>query len=527
LSILSPVPVQLFDTMSRRLRTVEPLEPGHVRLYTCGPTVYARAHIGNFRTFVFEDILRRWLERRFDRVTHVMNLTDVEDKIIRQAMAAGRTLDEETAPHVAGFFEDVDALGICRAHHYPRATDYIDAMVEVIQRLGDRGVTYSSEGNMYFRIAAFPAYGRLSGVRAGSLVAGAGGRVDADEYEKEDARDFALWKRVEAGEPGWETPLGRGRPGWHIECSAMSMALLGESFDIHCGGVDNIFPHHENEIAQSEAATGKPFVSIWCHSAHLRIGGEKMAKSAGNFSTLRELLDRSASPDPVAGSHAGGGHDGRPDRSAAPGDGVAGTDAGEGGDGGALTSQISARPSAIRYLLAAAAHYRKPLTFGDDVLHMSTEAVGRLAAFRDRVRKLSPEASAGGGEEMAAIIDAGTAAFATAMDADLNLPEAMGAVFTVVRDANRLLDRGSPGAQAKQRLETFIADVDEILGVLDLVDREQSGGAGMEDQGYLDARARARSARDWAESDRLRELLRRRGIAVEDTPQGQRWHRET
>jgi len=473
--------------MSRRLQPVEPLEAGHVRLYTCGPTVYARAHIGNFRTFVFEDVLRRWLERRFDRVTHVMNLTDVEDKIIRSAIAHGNTLDNETAPHVTGFFEDVDALGIRRADHYPRATEYIDAMVEVIQRLTERGVTYASEGNVYFRIAAFPQYGRLSGLRPDSLVAGAGGRVDADEYDKEDVRDFALWKGAGPDEPAWDTALGRGRPGWHIECTAMSMALLGESFDIHCGGVDNMFPHHENEIAQSEAATGKPFVSIWCHSAHLRIGGEKMAKSAGNFSTLHDLLSRPAG------------------------------------------AESAVRPSTVRYLLAATAHYRKPLTFGDDVLHMSAEAVDRLASFRDRVRSLggSEGPDSDGDGEVTAIVERGRSGFESAMDDDLNLPEAMGVVFTAIRELNRLLDGGASSPHTKRELEAFVGEVDDVVGVLTLVDRERGGGAGDEEQALLDARAAARSARDWSESDRLRAELSRLGLVVEDTPQGQRWHRES
>ncbi|HEY8755462.1 MAG TPA: cysteine--tRNA ligase, partial [Candidatus Dormibacteraeota bacterium] len=322
--------LRLHDTMTRTRREVVPLEEGHVRVYTCGPTVYARSHIGNFRTFLFEDVLRRWLERSFQRVTHVMNLTDVEDKIIRNAAAAGHDLDTETAPWIAAFFDDLHTLNIRPAHHYPRATEYVDAMVGLIERLEAAQVTYRGEGSIYYRIAAFPRYGRLSGMRATGLVAGAGGRVDADEYDKEDARDFALWKAVGADGIGWDTRLGRGRPGWHIECSAMSMSLLGESFDLHCGGVDNIFPHHENEIAQSEAATGKQFVQIWCHSEHLRIGTEKMAKSLGNFATVDDLV--------TAG----------------------------------------ARPSAVRYLLAAGAHYRKPITYSDDSLHAATESVDRL-----------------------------------------------------------------------------------------------------------------------------------------------------
>ena len=467
--------MRLHDTMTRTRVEVVPLEDGHVRMYTCGPTVYARAHIGNFRTFLFEDVLRRWLERRFTRVTHVMNLTDVEDKIIASATAAGRSLGDETAPWIDAFFEDLDTLGVRRAHHYPRATEYIDEMVAIIGRLEDAGVTYRSEGSVYFRIAAFPEYGRLSGVRAEGLVAGAGGRVDADEYDKEDARDFALWKAVGPDEIGWDTALGRGRPGWHIECSAMSMALLGESFDIHSGGVDNIFPHHENEIAQSEAATHKRFVRTWTHSAHLRIGGEKMAKSLGNFATVADLV--------AAG----------------------------------------ARPSAIRYLLTAGAHYRKTVNYGDESLHAATESVDRFLDFHERVRE---HVSAGDGAAADDRVAVARHAFEEAMDDDLNLPEAMGAVFTLVRALNRELDEGTLSAATRAALLELIAEVDDVLGVLELARRERRGAIlSDEDEALLAARATAREQREWQESDRLRDLLAARGIAVEDTAAGQRWRR--
>ena len=469
--------MRLHDTMTRTLRAVEPLESGHVRMYTCGPTVYARAHIGNFRTFLFEDVLRRWLERRFARVTHVMNLTDVEDKIIRSATAADHDLDAETAPWIAAFFEDLATLNIRRAHHYPRATQYIAEMVALIERLDSAGVTYRSDGSVYFHITAFPPYGRLSGVRAEGLVAGAGGRVDADEYEKEDARDFALWKTVAADEIGWDTTLGRGRPGWHIECSAMSMALLGESFDIHCGGVDNIFPHHENEIAQSEAATGKPFVKVWCHGEHLRIGGEKMAKSLDNFATVAELV------------------------------------------------ASGARPSALRYLLIAGAHYRKPVNYSDESLHGATESVDRFADFADRVRAHTPGASGEPGAPDSRVA-AARAAFEAAMDDDLNLPEAMGAVYTLIRALNRELDGGTVDAPTHAELVALIDEVDDVLGVLPLVERERAGaGLSAAEPAKLDAREAARAGREWGEADRLRDELAAAGVAVEDTPAGQRWRR--
>src|SRR5665213_2468245 len=373
------MPMRLHDTLTRRLRMVAPLEEGHVRLYTCGPTVYARAHVGNFRTFLFEDILRRWLERRFARVTHVMNLTDVDDKIIRQAAAAGHGLHAETAPFIDAFYEDLRTLNIRPAQHFPRATEYIEEMVALIERLAEAGVADRGAGSDYYRVAGFPHYGRRSGARAGGLVAGAGGRVDGEEYDKEDVRDFALWKAVGADEIGWDTRLGRGRPGWHIECSAMSMALLGESFDLHCGGVDNIFPHHENEIAQSEAATGRQFVRIWCHSQHLRVSGEKMAKRLGNFSTVNQVLEEGASA------------------------------------------------AALRYLLAARTHYRKPLDYSDDLLADSNVAVQRLVDFQTRVAGLRTVEEAGNGRDEAVLasVRGMRIGFDEAMDDDLNLPEAM------------------------------------------------------------------------------------------------------
>ncbi len=469
--------LRLHDTMTRRLQPVEPLEPDHVRIYTCGPTVYARVHIGNFRTFIFEDVLRRVLEQRFPRVTHVMNLTDVEDKIIRNAVAHQHGLDEETAPWIAAFHEDLDTLGLRRAHVYPRATEYIPQMLDLIDTLEGRGVTYRSEDSVYFRIAAFPQYGRLSGVRADALVAGASGRVDADEYDKESPRDFALWKAVGGDEPGWDTRLGRGRPGWHIECSAMSMSLLGEHFDIHCGGVDNIFPHHENEIAQSEAATGHEFVRIWCHSEHLRIGGEKMAKSLGNFHTVHDLVEQGA------------------------------------------------RPSAIRYLLAASTHYRKVLNYTDEALHTAGQAVERIAAFRDRLLDARPAAGDPAADDSVGIADRAIEQFDAALDDDLNLPEGMGVFFTAVRDANRLLDAGGVTEKGREWLVQLTDHVDDVLGVLPLLDRERAAEIAPDEQELLDRRAAARAARQWAESDALRDELARRGIQVEDTAQGQRWRR--
>jgi cysteinyl-tRNA synthetase len=474
------VTLQLHDTMSRELVPVEPIEPGRVRMYTCGPTVWNRVHIGNFRTFIFEDVLRRWLDRRFaNNVIHVMNLTDVDDRIIKNAVANGHSLAEETAPWVAAFEEDRDTLGIRPAHHYPRATEYIDQMVDLIERLEQAGAAYRADGSYYFRIAAFPAYGKLSGLNAEGLVAGASGRIDADDYTKDDVRDFALWKAVGPDEIGWDTRIGRGHPGWHIECSAMSMTLLGESFEIHCGGVDNIFPHHENEIAQSEAATGKRFVRIWCHSQHLKVGGEKMAKRLGNFATVREVLDEGASP------------------------------------------------AALRYLLAARTHYRKQLDYSDELLADSSMAVQRLVDFQTRVAGLrTVEEDANPRDEaVLASVRGMRIGFDEAMDDDLNLPEGMGIVFSGLRDVNRVLDAGAVSAETQRTLEHLLDEVDSVLGVLALVARDRQAAPDAEEQRWLDEREAARAARDYAQSDHLRGQLAARGIEVEDTPQGQRWKR--
>ncbi|MFN2582504.1 MAG: cysteine--tRNA ligase [Candidatus Dormibacteria bacterium] len=472
--------LHLHDTMTRRLQPVEPLHDQEIRIYTCGPTVWNRVHIGNFRTFIFEDVLRRWLDRRFAHVTHVMNLTDVDDRILRNAREHGHSLDEETAPWIAAFFEDRDTLGIRPAHHYPRATEYVEQMVALVQRLERADVAYESEGSYYFRISSFPQYGRLSGLSAQGLIAGASGRVDADDYTKDDVRDFALWKAVPPGEAGWDTSLGRGHPGWHIECSAMSMTLLGETLDIHCGGVDNIFPHHENEIAQSEAATRQQFVRVWCHSEHLRIAGEKMAKRTGNFFTVPDVIEQGASP------------------------------------------------AALRYLLAASTHYRKPLNYSDEPLAASHEAVDRLVGFRDRVAALHVDE--GGDRRDDAVLTSvreARNAFDEAMDDDLNLPEAMGAVFAALREINRVLDAGAVGEEARDGMRSLLGEVDDVLGVFHLVDRERNraGGLNAEDQQLLDHRDRARAERNFAEADRLRQELANRGVTVEDTPSGQHWKR--
>ena len=471
--------LHLYNTLSRRMERVEPLEDDHIRMYTCGPTVWNRAHVGNFRTFLFEDLLRRCLERRFTKVTQVMNLTDVDDRLINNANEHQHSLDAETEPWIKAFFEDLDTLGVRRAAEYPRATQYIEPMVSLIERLRDAGVTYDSDGSIYFRIEKFPGYGSLSGLKAEGLVAGASGRVDADDYDKENVRDFALWKSVGPEDIGWDTRIGRGRPGWHIECSAMSMTLLGEAFDIHCGGVDNIFPHHENEIAQSEAATHQRFARIWCHAAHLHIGGEKMAKRLGNFKFI---------PDIIA---------------------------------------AGVKPSVLRFFLMTGAHYRKTLNWDEDAVFGAQAALDRFVEFRDRLQNLAVANSTSASEAGAIdVIDEAENRWNQALDDDLNLPAALGFVFDAIREVNRRFDAKAPGAAELQRARDFVTSVDDILGVLPLIEREKGGDElSAELVALLAERQSARESKDFSTADRLRDELAAQGVMVEDTPQGQRWKR--
>ncbi len=466
-----PREITFLNTLTRRVEDFRPLEPGHVRMYTCGPTVYNFVHIGNLRTFLFEDVLRRTLQAFDYRVTQVMNLTDIDDKTIKGAAAEGVSLRAFTDRYVAAFFADIDALGVQRAEHYPRATDFIPQQVRLVRRLTERGHTYVQDGSTYFRIATFPGYGKLSGIDVNQVKAGA--RVDADEYEKEDVRDFVLWKASKPGEPAWDTELGPGRPGWHLECSAMGMELLGESFDIHTGAVDNIFPHHENEIAQSEAATGKPFVHTWLHAEHLIVEGQKMAKSLGNFFTLRDLLER--------------GHD----------------------------------PLAIRYLLISVP-YRQKLNFTFDGLHAAAAGVERIG---NTMRRLAHTPTAeGDGALPASEVDGFVAEFDGALADDLNTARALGAVHTLLTRVNQALDAGGVGAAARARLDAALGRVGATLGIVP--GAEAAGGSGAEIDGLVAERTAARAARDFARADAIRKDLTARGIVLEDTPHGTVWHRD-
>jgi cysteinyl-tRNA synthetase len=461
--------------MTRSAEAFEPAEDRHVRMYTCGPTVYNFAHIGNFRAYMFEDLLRRHLEFRGYRVTQVMNLTDVDDKTIKGAMEQGVSLSEFTRTFKDAFFEDLKILGIQPAAEYPAATEHIAGMVKLIQQLLDKGLAYRSEdGSVYFSIAKFPGYGKLAHLDLEGLKPGA--RVEQDEYEKEHVGDFAVWKAwTEAdGDVAWDAPWGRGRPGWHIECSAMAMEYLGDSFDIHCGGVDNIFPHHEDEIAQSEGATGKTFARYWLHNAHLVVDGAKMSKSLGNFYTLRELLDR--------------GHGGRE----------------------------------IRYVLLTGAHYRQTLNFSFSGLEGARSALHRLDEFTLRLR----EAAAG----TDAPVDAappwarrGLEAFGDGLDDDLNISRAMAALFDLVRDGHRAMDEGHLDASAAAGALAVLRAIDGVLAFLE----PSVEATPAEVQALADQRQAARASKDWAEADRLRDQIAALGWTVKDTPEGPKLSRTT
>ncbi len=476
--------IHLHNTLTGKTEPFVPQTPGEVRMYTCGPTVYDYAHIGNYRTFVFQDLLRRFLKLRGFHLKHVMNLTDVDDRIIANAAAAGKNIRDYTEKFVQAFFEDCKTLSMEAPEHWIRATDHIDDMVQLIQRLQQKTFTYPSEGSIYYRITKFPDYGKLSKIDLTGIQAGA--RVDNDRYEKESARDFALWKAPKPGEHFWETAIGPGRPGWHIECSAMAMKYLGETLDIHTGGIDLAFPHHENEIAQSEAATGKPFARYWMHAEHLLVEGEKMSKSLGNFFTLRDLFAKGY------------------------------------------------KPSALRFALASVP-YRKQLNFTFDGLTQATNSVERLRNFADRLRK--GKFAAGKQEGMAARIAKAAEEFDAGLSDDLNAARALAAVFDLVRDANIAIDKGEFRQGDVAAVHSFLATFDKVFAVLEDNDAQKlqalgyaSAQAGLSDaeiEKLVAERNAAKKSRDFATADRIRKELADRGIILEDAKDGSvRWKRK-
>lgn len=464
-------PIVFHNTQNNRKEQFKPLQENKVGLYTCGPTVYNYAHIGNFRAFMFEDVLKRYLKFRGYQVHHVMNLTDVEDKIIAAAQEKSMSIVEYTQPYIQAFFDDLDTLNIEHADDYPKATEHIEEIVQMIQTLQEKGHTYERDGSTYYKISTFEPYGKLSGIQPDDVMSGA--RIDSDEYEKEDARDFVLWKAKKEGEHSWDTTLGDGRPGWHIECSVMAVKYLGEQFDIHCGGEDLIFPHHENEIAQSEACTGKTFVNYWLHCRHLMVNGEKMSKSKGNFYTLRDLMDKGYNP------------------------------------------------MALRYFLISS-HYRSPLNLTDESLQAAHAAWSRIMDFRSRLKELV-NANQNGDNHKALqnSVNELRTKFVSFMDDDLDTPRALAALFDFIRDANKMLDEGGvPSAQAQNMLDELNA-MDAVLGVM----KEEDEMLDDDIERLIEERQQARKNKDFTRSDAIRDELAAQGIILEDTKDGVRWKR--
>src|SRR4051812_22596290 len=467
------MPLRLFNTLTRATEDFQPQSAPRVTLYTCGPTVWNFAHIGNFRTFIFEDVLRRYLEFAGFDVVQVMNLTDVDDRTIKSAHEAGVPLVKHTAPFTAAFHADREYLRIQAATHYPAATEHVPGMIDLVQRLLDKGVAYQGDdGSVYFAIGRFPTYGRLSRIDTRELKTGASARVASDEYAKEDARDFVLWKAAkpedEAVGAAWDAPFGRGRPGWHLECSAMAREYLGDTIDIHAGGVDLIFPHHEDEIAQSEAANGKPFARVWMHGEFLLIEGTKMSKRYGNFLTARDLHD-------------------------------SGWDA-----------------SAVRYLFGQT-HYRKQLNFTDDALKASSAGAQRLAELQARLGSLAP----GSGTLLATLADSLQKDFVDAMDDDLDVPRAIGVIQTFVREANAAIDREGATAEAR---DAALATFNRVAGVLQIVpgDHAAKGDEHLMEwaKEMAEERKRAKWSKDFQRADEIRKALLAKGIEIRDTKDG-------
>jgi cysteinyl-tRNA synthetase len=464
--------LRFYNTLTQRQEEFTPADGHTVRMYTCGPTVYHYVHIGNFRTFTFQDVLRRTLAARGWKLDHVMNITDVEDKIIRNAMERNQTIQEYTAGYTRAFLEDNDRLRLQRAERLVFATEHVQDMVTGIEKLAANQHTYASEGSTYFRIATFPQYGKLSHINLGGNVAGA--RVDVDEYEKDDARDFVLWKARKGNEPFWDSSLGPGRPGWHIECSVMAMKYLGSTLDIHTGGVDLVFPHHENEIAQSEAMTGQPFVRFWMHAEHLMVEGQKTSKSLGNFYTLRDVLDKGYTAE------------------------------------------------SIRYLLTSVP-YRKQLNFTFEGLKAAATSIDRLRNFELRLK--TAKFAEGRNDAVEARTAKAAAAFDSGIDDDLNTADALAAVFEYIRDANTAMDAGEFRAGNSAGALAFLEKFDAIFDVLKPVVNHE-GLSDTEVEALVAARLAAKKSKNFGRADQIRAELLEKGVILEDTKDGVRWKRK-
>ena len=465
--------LKFHNTLSNQLEEFQPLKDNNVRLYICGPTVWSFAHIGNFRTFIFGDILRRYLKYKGYHLTHVFNLTDVDDRIINEARNAGKTIDEFTAPFVTAFWEDFDALGLERPEIAPRATEHIAEMVAIIEKLLENGHAYESDGSIYYRISAFKDYGKLSKINFAGNVSGASGRVHTDKYDKENANDFALWKLVEADEPtGWDASFGRGRPGWHIECSAMAMKYLGETFDIHAGGVDLKFPHHENEIAQSEGATAAPFAKYWLHAEFLKVEGETMSKSLGNYYTFRDLVEKGYSA------------------------------------------------TAIRYLLLSVP-YHKQLNFTFQTLDGAAHTIERLRDFRRRLSEANLKD--GINPDLQETAKKYLADFEVALDDNLNTSQALAALHNLVREVNTALAHEVICTEDRSLILHIIDKFDAVFNIFGEASQEMLDA---EIEKLIEERQTARHNRNFARSDEIRDLLAVRGIILEDTKEGVRWKRK-
>ncbi|MCP5505786.1 MAG: cysteine--tRNA ligase [Chlamydiales bacterium] len=463
--------LKVYDTETREKKPIHLAEgETELKMYTCGPTVYNYAHIGNFRTYVFEDLLRRTLKYFGFRLTQAMNLTDVEDKTIMGAIEKKVPLEEYTKVYKEAFFEDLKTLGAEPVEIICPATDYIHEMIKMIETLIEKGIAYQGkDGGVYYSIKHFPSYGRLSHLKLEDLKEGASERVSDDEYDKESATDFVLWKPYNAERDGdvfWESPFGKGRPGWHVECSAMATHLLGETIDIHVGGVDNIFPHHENEIAQSEGCTGKHFVRHWIHAEHLIVNGKKMSKSLGNFFTLRDLLEK----------------------------GYTGPE--------------------IRYLLLST-HYRTQLNFTLDGLKAARETLRRFRDFIDRLHTAS-----GSGTSLSSSIEETRTAFKEALADDLNISVALAALFDFVKKTNALIDGEKISQEEAQKALAFLEELNTVLGVLPL--KQESLEIPQEIQEAFEKRQAARAAKDWGEADKQRDFIHAQGFLIEDSPTGSR-----